>query len=192
MNTPNVCNGPTGSCVNDYSTVNFNNYIMTNNAGGGPSYTNMCARVSVTLSLLCYPVPILCKGKYPVQVTKSDGSPMQLLGDGNYHNYTIEWHTGTSSAGGPTTSAFVNFYIDGVYMGTNNAFVPTRAGRLWISLWPAYGTYVASGCDCLCSHWNFPVVFVFFSSVGTATPTTGAVATLAMAKYTRRLLMFLP
>ncbi len=64
---------------------------------------------------------------------------MQLMGDGKYHNYTIEWHTGTSSAGGPTTDAYVNFFIDGVYMGTNNAFVPTRAGRLWISSWPNSG-----------------------------------------------------
>ncbi len=34
-------------------------------------------------------------------------------------------------------SAYVNFFIDGIYLGTNNAFVPTRGSRLWISLWPA-------------------------------------------------------
>ena len=117
------------------STANFNNYIMSNNNGIGPAYTNMCVRV-----------------------TDKNGAPFQLVGDGQYHNYTIEWHTGTSpccrvwglhhsivlyhragtsSAGGPTTSAYVNFFIDGIYMGTNNAFVPTRAGRLWLSLLPA-------------------------------------------------------
>ncbi len=45
MNTPNVCNGPGGSCAGDYSTANFNNYIMSNNNGVGPAYTNMCTKV---------------------------------------------------------------------------------------------------------------------------------------------------
>jgi hypothetical protein len=112
MNTPNVCKE--GSCAGDYSTANLNNYIMSNNGGVGQAFTNMCVKVS-----------------------QANGTPMMLMGDGNYHNYTIEWHTGTSSAGGSPTDAYVNTYIDGVYLGTNNAFVPTRAGRLWMALLPA-------------------------------------------------------
>lgn len=49
MNTPNVCNNAEGNCVGDYSTANLNNYIMSNNGGVGPSYTNMCVKVR----LLC-------------------------------------------------------------------------------------------------------------------------------------------
>ena len=28
------------------------------------------------------------------QAKKADGTPMNFIGDGQYHNYTIEWHTG--------------------------------------------------------------------------------------------------
>ncbi len=43
-NTPNVCKD--GSCAGDYSTVNLNNYIMSNNGGIGQAYTNMCVKVA--------------------------------------------------------------------------------------------------------------------------------------------------
>jgi len=36
MNTPNVCNDANGACTNDYSTVNFNNYIATNSECPAP------------------------------------------------------------------------------------------------------------------------------------------------------------
>ena len=39
-------------------------------------------------------------------------------------------------------SAYVNFYIDGVYLGTNNAYVPTRGSRFWLAMVPDYGKYV--------------------------------------------------
>ena len=35
-----------------------------------------------------------------------------------------------------TNNTYVEYYIDGMYMGRNNVFVPTRGSRLWISLWP--------------------------------------------------------
>ena len=46
------------------------------------------------------------------------------------HNYTIVWHTGSN-----TTQGRTEFYIDGVYLGTNNAFAPTRGSRLYIAHW---------------------------------------------------------
>ena len=52
----------------------------------------------------------------------SGKSPMLLLGDGKYHNYTFVWHTGN----GTDSPGRVDFLIDGVYTGTNNAYVPTR------------------------------------------------------------------
>jgi len=109
INTPNVCPNKTAGCAGDYSTANFNNYVYTNGNGAGDQYANMC-----------------------VKATRSgDGSKKLFLGDDNYHTYAFEWHTGDGNDG----SSYVDFYIDDIYLGTNNAFVPTRAGRLWIALW---------------------------------------------------------
>ena len=117
--TVNVCDaklnvswGKQGVCTNLYNTANFNNYIYTNTGGTGPAYSNMCIRA--------------WKGK------TRGGTPLNLIGDGKYHNYSFDWHTGDASAEIPGR---VDFYFDGVYLGTNNAHVPTRASRLWIAHW---------------------------------------------------------
>ena len=34
-----------------------------------------------------------------------------------------------------TSDGFVDFYIDDLYLGTNNAFVPTRGSRFFIAHW---------------------------------------------------------
>jgi hypothetical protein len=47
-----------------------------------------------------------------------------------------------NTVGDEKTYGYVNFFIDDVYIGTNNAFVPTRGSRLWIALWPQRGKYV--------------------------------------------------
>ena len=106
VNTPNVCSN--GTCAGDYATANLNNYLYSNGNGGGDQYANMC-----------------------VKATHGHGKPRLLLGDGDYHTYAFEWHTGNGTA----SPGYVDFYIDGVYLGTNNVFVPTRASRLWIALW---------------------------------------------------------
>jgi len=49
---------------------------------------------------------------------------------GRSHNYTIVWHTGSN-----TTMGRTDFYIDGVYLGTNNVFSPTRGSRLYVAHW---------------------------------------------------------
>ena len=54
------------------------------------------------------------------------------VGDGQYHNYTIVWHTGD---GGSKSPGWTEFYVDGIYLGTNNAFVPTRGSRFFIAHW---------------------------------------------------------
>lgn len=126
-----VCNvteaGVPGTCVGQYNTANLNNYQFTQNSGTGPAYSNMCVRA----------------------VKESDGGshsgtpevPVKFIGDGKYHNYTIVWHTGgkkIDTPGSPQTSrleGFVDFYIDGFYLGTNNAFVPTRGSRLFLAHW---------------------------------------------------------
>lgn len=115
-NTTNVCNkdvpGVPGalSCAGDYSTANLNNYIYTQNSGSGPAYQNMC-----------------------VQVSEDAGgnTPLQLVGDGKYHTYRFDWHTGNGTA----DPGRVDFYFDNVYLGTNNANVPTRGSRLYIAHW---------------------------------------------------------
>ena len=92
--TPNVCDrdvpGVPGakSCAGDYSTSNLNNYIYSQNSGTGPSYSNGCVKVT----------------------SLKDGKPLQLIGDGQYHNYTIVWHTGD---GGSKSPGWTEFYVDG-------------------------------------------------------------------------------
>jgi hypothetical protein len=98
------------SCNGDYSTTNLNNYIYSQNSGTGPAYSNGCVKVTST----------------------EDGSPYQLIGDGKYHNYTIVWHTGDKENGKP---GWTEFYIDGIFLGINNAFVPSRGSRFFISHW---------------------------------------------------------
>lgn len=46
------------------------------------------------------------------------------------------------------TSAYVDFFIDDIYMGTNNAFVPTRGSRLSIALWGAGYVTVTTRAAC--------------------------------------------
>ena len=36
---------------------------------------------------------------------------------------------------GTKTPGHVDFYFDDKYMGTNNAYVPTRGGRLYVAHW---------------------------------------------------------
>jgi hypothetical protein len=93
--------------------------------------------------------------------------------------------------GNGNTGAFVNTYIDGMYLGTNNVFAPSRGARLWIGLEYASPLYVTA-------EWRMAVsvhiVGVTEShrhaaccvAAGTGTPTTGAVVHLAMASHTRR------
>ena len=76
----------------------------------------------------------ICFGRC-VRATKKDATPFTMIGDGKYHNYTIDWHTGDASKAGVAGMGRVEFWIDGVYMGTNNAFVPTRASRFYIAHW---------------------------------------------------------
>ena len=80
------------SCAGDYSTSNLNNYIYSQNSGIGPSYSNGCVKVT----------------------SLKDGKPLQLIGDGQYHNYTILWHTGD---GGSKSPGWTEFYVDGIYLG---------------------------------------------------------------------------
>ncbi len=89
----------TGTCVHQYNTANLNNYQFTQNSGTGPAYTNMCVRATRTVA----------GGREEV--------PINFVGDGQYHNYTIVWHTGGIEVhrgnGTTTKDGFVDFYIDG-------------------------------------------------------------------------------
>ena len=54
--------------------------------------------------------------------------------DGEYHTYAFEWHTGSNATSPPTasdncTSARVDFFLDDVYIATNDVFVPSRGSR---------------------------------------------------------------
>lgn len=46
----------------------------------------------------------------------------------------VEWHTGDATSS-PPVEPRVDFFIDGVYLGTNNAFVPSRGSRFVMSHW---------------------------------------------------------
>lgn len=107
LHTNNVC--PHGTCAGDYSTANFNNYIATNNGGLGNGLANMC-----------------------VKAAGPGGVKHNFLGDGKYHSYRFDWHTGDDDAG---IEPHVDFFIDDVYLGTNNAMVPTRGSRFFVSHW---------------------------------------------------------
>ena len=114
--THNVCNNSNKTCARMYNSINLNNYQYTQNSGTGPAYSNMCVRAYK-------------------RTTKHGGGhyePFPLLGDGHYHNYTFNWHTGSDKEPG-----HVDFFVDGQYLGTNNVFSPTRAGRLFIAHWPS-------------------------------------------------------
>ena len=85
---------------NKYDTMNMNCYRWTDCNGQG-TYCN----------LFCH----------------SKSGP--FVGDGKYHTYRFDWHTGSAD-----TTPRVDFYFDDAYIGTNDAFVPYMAGRLWIML----------------------------------------------------------
>lgn len=132
------------SCTNDNpctglvatNTLNINTYRWTNSAGTG-TYNNLF-----------------------VMRNDSAGNPKPFLDD-KYHTYTFKWHTGTfadrsntkmlppyddePSTCDPTGEdqskqceyirPRVDFYYDDVYIGTNDAMVPTIAGRYWVQQW---------------------------------------------------------
>jgi hypothetical protein len=106
--TANVCNvsNPAGitTCTGLYNSANFNNYIYTQGSGTGPAYSNMCVRATQS-------TPGAASGAV---------EPFNMVGDGKYHNYTIVWHSGDAAK---DITARVEFWIDSIYMGTNNAFV---------------------------------------------------------------------
>ena len=54
--------------------------------------------------------------------------------DGAFHVYRFDWHTGGAD-GGSNIAARVEFYVDGVLVGTNASHVPTRAARFWVGAW---------------------------------------------------------
>ena len=83
-----------------YDTMNINCYRWTNNDGTG-AYNNL-----------------FCHNK-----------SVPFIGDGKYHTYRYDWHTGSADS-----APRVDFYFDGGYIGTNDVFVPYMAGRLWIML----------------------------------------------------------
>ena len=74
----------------------------------------------------------MCARVYRQAGAGEERTPFQLIGDGRYHNYTFNWHSGSGTEHGR-----VDFFVDGHYLGTNNAFAPTRAGRLFIAHWPS-------------------------------------------------------
>lgn len=42
--------------------------------------------------------------------------PYALIGDGRYHKYTIDWHTGGIDCHGKIHPGRVDFYVDDMYM----------------------------------------------------------------------------
>lgn len=93
-------------CPNGTNTANYNSYSTSNqNGSGAVGYVN---------------IPIVAPSK--------PGAPQnQIYGDGQYHTYGIEWHTG-----GPDRPSVIHWFQDGVYQASSNIFVPYRMGRVVI------------------------------------------------------------
>lgn len=96
-----------GACQGDFTTANLNNYVFTNSGGTGPAYSNLCVKGPAAFA------------------------------DNRYHNYAIEWHTGTDSCPGRA-----DFFFDGEYVGTNDVFAPTRGARFVVGIWGGYKEWV--------------------------------------------------
>jgi len=90
-------------------TMNMNTYRWTNSGGTG-AYENL----------------------YTEAQQQSDGSRPQFIGDGCYHTYTFEWHTGDPNK---NIRQSVDYFFDGNYVGSSDAFVPDIFSRLWICSW---------------------------------------------------------
>ena len=98
-------------------TANFNTYRFTNSAGTG-TYTNY----------------------YVEAQSDAAGKKQAFIGDGCYHTYAYELHTGDSDKGiRPKMDAF----FDGDYIGTSDSFVPDVFSRLWMCSWNSSNP-----------HWN--------------------------------------
>lgn len=54
-------------------------------------------------------------------------APFQLIGDGKYHKYTIDWHTGGTKCDGNSSPepGRVDFYVDDVYMVSKQTMQPS-------------------------------------------------------------------
>ena len=122
-------------CIAKYNTANLNNYVLTTNGGSGFAYSNLCVKTE--------------------EAPAGEGNqskPFMLVGDGRYHKYSIDWHTG----GGKEDSR-VDFYVDDVHIGTNNVFVPTRGSRFVLSHWAPEQTAASDPTDTVNPKWaNFP------------------------------------
>ncbi|MEM7157315.1 MAG: glycoside hydrolase family 16 protein [Myxococcota bacterium] len=122
-----------------YDTLNMNCYRWTNGNGTG-TYNNLFAH----------------------------NKAGDFLGDGEYHTYRFDWHTGDPEKG---IAPRVDFYFDDQYIGTNDAMVPYMAGRLWVMLWaPNNGQAGGNG------SWNGVVDQSFH---GTELPPEGTIARYA-------------
>jgi hypothetical protein len=128
-------------CVKQFNTMNANNYRITTTGGTGHAYTNMCLKANKKVTT---------KNTWGEETSKQE--PFMLAGDGQYHKYTIDWHTG-----GPDCEARVDFYVDDVLLATNNVMVPTRGSRFVFGSWGPNKGDATSTAGKFNNEWtNFP------------------------------------
>lgn len=58
--------------------------------------------------------------------------------DDKYHSYAFEWHSGSAGC-----DPRIDFFFDDKYIGTVDAFVPSRASRLVFGMWPGGSNWVS-------------------------------------------------
>lgn len=112
-----LCSESKTGCVGQFDTANLNNYVFSNSNGGGNAYSNMCVRAP-------------------------DGRSF-IPNDGMYHSYAFEWHTGVNASednveqanSSNCSAARVDFFLDSVYVATNDVFVPSRGSRFVFGVW---------------------------------------------------------
>ena len=139
-------------CVRQFNTMNANNYRLTTSGGTGHAYSNMCLKAHKKKKQVVGST----HGKASTTTTEGEGEeerePFMLAGDGKFHKYTIDWHTG-----GPNCEARVDFYVDDVLLTTNNVMVPTRGSRFVFGSWGPEKGAATSASGKFNNEWtNFP------------------------------------
>ena len=134
-------------CVGQFNTMNANNYRLTTTGGTGHAYSNMCLKTHKKKKTVI--------GMNGIEKENEDGQeqePFMLAGDGKFHKYTIDWHTG-----GTDCEARVDFYVDDILLATNNVMVPTRGSRFVFGSWGPEKGAATSASGKFNNEWtNFP------------------------------------
>jgi len=102
--------------------------------GGG------CVAQFNTMNINAYVVTDASGGEGPGYANLCVEAPAgQDFIDDKYHSYAFEWHSG-----GPSCDPHIDFFFDAQYIGTVDVFIPSRASRLVLGMWPGGNNWVST------------------------------------------------